>query len=401
MKAQNTPKALCSSKKDGRKICIITGTRAEWGLLSPLAYTFAQDSFFNTSIIATGSHLSKKFGLTLQEIKQTTHLPIYTIPIFKDIKTHNDIAHCIGQSIISFTQFFTTNPCDMVVVLGDRYEIFAACIAIANLNIPIAHLCGGETTEGANDEYMRHCITKMSYLHFPTTNFYRNRIIQLGEHPSRVFNHGSLALENLMKTTLLSQQELSASLQISPSFLDHFCLLTFHPTTLESNNPKEEIQTILDCLLQSNINILATKANADFQGDQINQTLLEYSQKFPDKIILVSSLGQQKYYSATKLSKFVIGNSSSALSEAPMLQTPSIDIGDRQKGRYAPKSVIRVACNYTEISRGIHKILKQDFQFDSILPFGNGDTSQKITQTIKTFLTLETIKLKKEFFDII
>ena len=412
MKSPFTQNPLCSLKKNSKplkSIALVTGTRAEWGLLYPLAKALKNTPFFKLSLIVTGAHLSKTLGNTYKEIQADGFKIDVKIPILQDSSsTQLDIAKSLSTTIAAFSQHFSTSPYDMVIILGDRYEAFGVSIACANLNIPIAHISGGETTQGANDEYMRHCITKMSYLHFTSTEIYRRRVIQLGENPSRVFNVGSLAVENIHNTPLLTQAGLESTLQTPADFLHSFCVLTFHSTTLESTNPTQEITLILNALLQSPYKILATKANADSGGTLINEVLESYAKKYPQNIVLCASLGRVLYLSSLNLASFVIGNSSSGLGEAPILRTPTINIGDRQKGRLMPKSVLTITPNPNDekayiqaILDSIQAVTSEDFTQKTIAhPFGNGTTSQQMIQILQNTLYNDTINLKKAFYDI-
>lgn len=399
----STPKLSCSSKKNARfKVALITATRAEWGLLSPLAKALKLSTLFELQIIVTGAHLVSKFGFTFEEILTDGFSITHKIPILESTDTPLDTATATAKAIVGFTNFFLDSQIDMVIILGDRYEMLGVGYACVNLNIPIAHLCGGESTQGANDECIRHCLSKMSYVHFPTTNAYAKRIIQLGEDPKRVFNVGSLAVENILNTSLLTHNELKEFLDCSSEFLHSFCILTYHPVTLECASAKEQIKLILDALLHTHYYILATKANADTQGESINEVLQEYAMKHPSRIILKSSLGKLGYLSAINLCDFMIGNSSSALSEGVILRTPSVNIGDRQKGRIKADSVIDCPLDTNSILHSIKQASSPIFH-DSIQHmnhiFGDGTTSKQIVQIL--FSTLkEGIELKKSFYDV-
>lgn len=388
-------------------IALITGTRAEWGLLYPLAKVLQQDSAYNLQIIATGSHLSQELGNTYQEIEADGFEIAAKIPILQHHNTHLDTAKSLATAIVSFSEYFLHTPPDIAIILGDRYEAFGAAIACGNLNIPIAHICGGDSTQGANDEYMRHCISKISYLHFPSNALSAKRIIQLGESPQRVFNVGSLAVENINNTRLLNRQELSTQLKLNSQCLDRFCLLTFHPTTLESNiSSTQEITLILEALLQTPFFILATKANADTGGELINAVLASYATRFPNKIALFANLGRILYLSSLKSAAFMIGNSSSATSEAPIMHTPAINIGTRQKGRLIPESTLSINPNpsdtngyITSILTAIETVSSDTFRRNSTHPFGNGTSARQIADIIKTELQ-QGINLKKAFYDV-
>lgn len=414
MKSLSMQNPLCYSRKNSnskslKSIALVTGTRAEWGLLYPLAKALRDSHIFDFSLLVTGSHLSQALGNTYKEIESDGFHITAKIPILQDSSsTQLDIAKSLAATITAFSQYFLHAPCDMVILLGDRYEAFGVAIACANLNIPIAHISGGETTQGANDEYMRHCISKMSYLHFTSTDTYAKRVIQLGENPSRVFNVGSLAVENIFNTHLLTQAQIESTLQTPTHFLDSFCVLTFHSTTLESTNPTQEITLILQALLKSPYKILATKANADSGGSLINEVLESYMREYPQKIVLCASLGRVLYLSSVKLAKFMIGNSSSGLGEAPILNTPTINIGDRQKGRLMPHSVISITPNLEEpqaymqeVLDSINHLASKDFAPKNIShPFGNGTTSGQIIEILQNTLYHSTINLKKAFYDI-
>lgn len=397
----STPKPSCSSKKNARfKLALITATRAEWGLLSPLAKALELCELFELQIIVTGAHLIPKFGSTYEEILNDGFCITHKIPILESTNTPLDTATATAKAIVGFTKVFLDSRIDMVIILGDRYEMLGVGYACVNLNIPIAHLCGGESTQGANDECIRHCLSKMSYVHFPTTSAYAKRIIQLGENPKRVFNVGSLAVENILNTPLLTRDEFKEFLECKCEF--PFCLLTYHPVTLESTSAKEQIKLILDALLRTRFCILATKANADTQGESINEILQEYAMRHPSRIILKPSLGKLGYLSAINLCEFMIGNSSSALSEGVILRTPSVNIGDRQKGRIKADSVIDCPLDTESILSSIEQASSPAFQ-DSIRHmehiFGDGTTSGRIVQILYATLR-QGIELKKPFYDV-
>lgn len=394
----------CSLKKNAKyTITIITATRAEWGLLSPLAHRIHNDPNIDLHIIATGAHLSAEFGNTYEEILHNGLHITEKIPILESQNTPLSIAMATANAISRFSSYFNATNTDMVIILGDRYEMFGVAYACANLKIPIAHICGGESTQGANDEYIRHCITKMSYLHFATTNVYRQRIIQLGEEPHRVFNVGSLAVENILRTSFFTSKELALFLDVDEDFLKSFCVLTYHPATLEHISEREQITLICESLLSSPYNIVATKSNADAQGALINEVLHSYSIKYPTRFILRSSLGKRGYLSSLKLAQFIIGNSSSALSEGLIMRIPSINIGTRQKGRIKNACVIDCHPTSIELKKAIAQVNKKEF-LASIhnLPhlFGEGNTSYLILQHLKAFLAQGQVELKKPFFDI-
>lgn len=395
--------ALCYLKRESNSshkkiIALITTTRAEWGLLSPLAKSLDHSHFFMLRVVASGTHLKKEYGNTYREILDDGIEIHKKINILENSDTKFDIAKNISNAILKFSKYFLAYRPDIVVVLGDRYEILGVSIAAANLNIPIAHICGGESTEGASDEWIRHSITKMAFLHFTTTAAYRARVIQLGEDPSRVYNVGSLAVENVLNTKFYDKQNLAKFLGVGISFLDKFCVLTYHSVTLEERDLTSDVEIIIESILKKGLNILATKSNADSNSVMINKAIEYYATKFEKRIVLKDSLGRVGYLSAVKHSQFVIGNSSSGVSEVGMLGIIAIDIGNRQRGRIANDGVIRIDMEQQQIEMAIERALKEKkCNISSI--YGNGETSKKIEIAL-TQVVEKTIDLKKKFYDV-
>lgn len=382
-----------------RKICIITGTRAEWGLLRPLAHKINDDPTIELQIITTGMHLSTEFGLTFQDID----LPINKkIEMILSSDTPVGLCKSMGLAQISISEAFEELKPDIIVVLGDRYEIFA-CVASAMIcRIPVAHLHGGEATEGLIDEAIRHSITKMSHLHFVATEPYRSRVIQLGENPQRVFNVGGFGIDNIRSLTLLNKQNLESSLDFR--FHTYNFLITFHPVTLEHSTAKEqfaELLNALELLAQTHdMGYIFTKANSDTDGRIINDMIDEFVSANQHSIAF-TSMGQLRYLSAMALVDAVVGNSSSGLGEAPSFQVATINIGDRQKGRIKADSVI----NCPPIKECILQSFLQAIgpEFKQILknvknPYGEGGASEKTYQILKTH-PLDGL-LKKQFFNL-
>jgi GDP/UDP-N,N'-diacetylbacillosamine 2-epimerase (hydrolysing) len=383
-----------------KKICILTATRAEYGLLKPIIKKLNKDSAFDVKVVVTGAHLSPEFGLTYKEIEQDGIVIDEKIEILLSADTPAAISKSMGLAMISFADYFAKVKPDMLVVLGDRYETLAVCCVAINQRIPIAHLYGGETTEGAVDEYIRHAITKLSYLHFTSTEEYRNRVIQLGEQPDRVFCVGAIGIENIFNEKLLSKTELEKSLNFK---LDKpYAVVTFHPVTLENGNSAEQFQALLNaCKKYKDMKFIFTKANADTDGRIINKLLDEYVQE-QDNAIAATSLGIVRYLSAIKYSSMVIGNSSSGLIEVPSFGVPTIDIGDRQKGRLRADSVINCEPVQEDIEKAISLALTDQFKErarKTINPYGDGNTSDKIVEKIRDFLINRKIDLKKRFYD--
>lgn len=382
-----------------KKICVVTGTRADYGLLYWLMKEINLDSELELQIIATGMHLSPEFGLTYKEIEKDFKID-KKIEMLLSSDTAIGISKSMGLAQISFAEAYEDLKPDIIVLLGDRYEIFSAASAALIANIPIAHLHGGETTEGAFDEAIRHSITKMSHLHFTAAEEYRNRIIQLGEHPSRVFNVGGMGIENIKRLKLLSKEEFEESINFKLNRKN--ILVTFHPVTLENSTAKEQFQELLDTIDElKDTNIIFTKANSDTDGRIINQMCDEYVSKNSHKSICFTSLGQLRYLSALQYVDAMVGNSSSGLIEAPSFRIGTINIGDRQKGRLKSKSVIDCESLKVSISKAFEKLYSVKFKVllqDVKNPYGDGCASEKIIQEIKK-AKLNNI-LKKSFYDL-
>ena len=382
-----------------RKICVVTGTRAEYGLLYWLMKEIEADKDLELQLIATGMHLSPEFGLTYQEIEKKFKIN-KKIEMLLSSDTPVGISKSMGLAQISFAEAYEELKPDIVVVLGDRYEIFSATSAAMIAKIPIAHIHGGETTEGAFDESIRHSITKMSHLHFTATSEYKNRVIQLGEHPNRVFNVGGMGIENIKRLKLLNKVEFEKSIDFKLNKRN--ILVTFHPVTLENSTAKEQFQELLDAIDElEDINIIFTKANSDTNGRIINQMIDEYVAKNYRKSIGFISLGQLRYLSALQFVDAMVGNSSSGLAEAPSFKIGTINIGDRQKGRIKAKSIIDCEAKKSSIQQAFKKLYSKEFQEilkTTMNPYGDGYASEKIVEIIKC-VDLKNI-LKKSFYDL-
>ena len=382
-----------------RKICVITGTRAEFGLLRPLITLIAKDEELQLQLIATGMHLSPEFGYTLDEIITAGFVVDKKVECLLSSDSSVGISKSIALAISGFADALETLQPDLVVVLGDRTEILGAVIAAGMANIPIAHLHGGETTEGAYDEAIRHSITKFSHLHFTSTEAYRKRVIQLGEQPEMVFNVGALGLDAVKKLKLLNKEEFEKS--IGFKLKKRNVLITYHPVTLEKEAPIQTFENILQALDQlSEIGLIFTHANSDKNGRVINKMITEYVDIHRDKAVAFNSLGQLRYLSALQFVDFVIGNSSSGILEVPAFHIPTINIGDRQKGRICNESVINSNNSLEDIEKSITFALDKQFretiQQQEML-YGNGTAAEKILKVIKEHTI---IPLKKSFYDI-
>ena len=382
-----------------RKICVVTGTRAEYGLLYWLMKEIEADKDLELQLIVTGMHLSPEFGFTYKEIEKEFRID-KKIEMLLSSDTAMGISKSMGLAQISFAEAYEELKPDILVVLGDRYEIFCAVSVAMICNIPIAHLHGGEITQGAFDESIRHSITKMSHLHFTATDEYKNRVIQLGEEPNRVFNVGGMGIENIKRLKLLSKDEFEESINFKLNKKN--ILVTFHPVTLENSTAKEQFQELLDAIDElENTNIIFTKANSDTDGRIINQMIDEYVTKNSHKSVGFASLGQLRYLSALQYIDAVVGNSSSGLLEAPSFKIATINIGDRQKGRIKALSVIDCEPKKEEILKAFKEIYSKEFQEklkNVENPYGESCPSKQIIEVLKN-VNLANI-LKKSFYDL-
>ncbi len=382
-----------------REICVVTGTRAEYGLLYWLMKEIEADDNLQLQIIATGMHLSPEFGLTYREIEKDFVID-KKIEMLLSSDTPIGISKSMGLAQISFAEAYEDLKPDIVVVLGDRYEIFSAVSAAMIARIPIAYIHGGETTEGAFDEAIRHSITKMSHLHFTAAEIYRKRVIQLGENPDRVFNVGGMGIENIKRLNLLGKDKLESEIKFK--FGKRNILVTFHPVTLESSTAEIQFRNLLDAIDElPDMKIIFTKANSDTDGRIINMMIDEYVKKNSDKAICFTSMGQLRYLSTLQYVDAVVGNSSSGLAEAPTFKIGTINIGDRQKGRIKAVSVMDCEPIKDKVLIAFEKLYSSDFK--EILktvrnPYGDGMASRKIIEIILN-TDLQDI-LKKSFYDI-
>ena len=382
-----------------RKICVITGTRAEFGLLRPLIELIANDNELQLQLIATGMHLSPEFGYTLNEITEAGFMVDKKVECLLSSDSSIGVSKTIALAVSGFADALDELAPDLVVVLGDRTEILGAVIATAMANIPIAHLHGGETTEGAYDEAIRHSITKFSHLHFTSTEAYRKRVIQLGEHPDTVFNVGAIGLDAIKKLPLLDKASFEQA--IGFKLKERNILITYHPVTLEKEAPIETFENILTALDElTDTALIFTHANSDKNGRIINKMITEYVSSHKDKAVEFKSLGQLRYLSALQFVDFVIGNSSSGMTEVPAFYIPTINIGDRQKGRINCESVINSNNSLEDIKKSItfalDKTFREKIQQQELL-YGNGTAAEKILQIIKEH---NHISIKKSFYNI-
>lgn len=385
-----------------KRIGIMTGTRAEYGLLKSLMQEINKDNDLELYLIVSGMHLSPEFGMTYQEIEEDGFEINAKVEMLLSSDSPAGISKSIGLGVIGFADEFQRADLDMLILLGDRYEALSAAISAMVMRIPIAHLHGGELTEGAIDEGIRHSITKMSYLHFTSTEQYRNRVIQLGENPERVFYVGALGVENIKKINLMTKEELERSIHFEID--ENTVVVTYHPVTLENNTVEEQFLNLLKVLDRNpKIRMIFTKANADTNGRIVNELIDKYTAQNSERACAFMSLGQKRYLSALKYCRIVIGNSSSGIIEAPSFGKPIINIGDRQKGRICADSVIN--CGYTqqEIQQAMETALTEEFENKARNcrnPYEKENTAANIISVIKDYLLNDKIKLKKGFYDI-
>lgn len=385
-----------------KNICFVTGSRAEYGLLKPLIDELLIEQSINTQLIITGMHLSPEFGLTYKEIEVKGISKIEKVETLLSSDSSVGVSKAIGLGLISFSEAFQRLKPDLLIGLGDRFELLAAVTAAMISRIPVAHLHGGEATEGLIDEPIRHSITKMSHLHFTSTEEYRKRVIQLGENPGRVFNVGAIGLDNVKKLKLLNKDELKKQIKFEIS--DPTVLVTFHPVTLEHETARGQFTELLNALNKfEHLRVIFTKPNADTNGRIIIQLIDEYVEKNRERTTSFTSMGQLKYLSTLQYVNGVIGNSSSGLIEAPSFKIGTINIGDRQKGRIKALTVIDSLPLESNIEKAISKLLSKKFRnslrnsknpYDS---FG-GFVSKKIKNIILNS-SLDDI-IKKEFYNI-
>lgn len=384
-----------------KKVCVVTGTRAEYGLLKPLIKKIDDDKELELLLVVTGMHLSPEFGLTYREIEQDGFKIIERNEMLLSSDTPTGITKSIGLGMVGFADIFARIAPDIVIILGDRYEMLAAATAAVINRIPIAHIHGGELTMGAIDDVIRHSITKMSTLHFASTEEYRKRIIQLGEPPEKVFCVGTLGVENVKMQQLLSKEELAESIGFS---LDGpYIVVTFHPVTLEKATAGRQFENLLIALdYFKEYRVVFTKANADTDGRIINQKIDEYVSRNKDRTIAVTSLGMVRYLSALKYCEMVIGNSSSGIVEAPSFHIPTVNIGERQLGRTRAASVIDCGNSMENIVEAINagRALREGDKLRNVInPYEGDETSQSIVSIIRKYV-LHGIQMKKGFYDL-
>lgn len=381
-----------------RRVCVVTGSRAEYGLLFWLMKEIQASPALELQVVATGMHLSPEFGLTFRNIEEDGFRIDEKVEMLLSSDTPAGIAKSIGLGTIGFADAFARLKPDIVVLLGDRFEIFAAAQTALVARVPIAHLHGGETTEGAIDEALRHAITKMAHLHFVATEEYKARVMQLGEDPSRIFNVGATGIDNIRRLKLLDRTTLEESLDFKLG--EKSLLVTFHPATLEFASAGGQFRELLEVLGEmADARVIFTKPNADTDGRIIGTMIDDFVAAHPGRARAYTSLGQLKYLSTMRQVDGMIGNSSSGLVEAPSLGVAVVNIGDRQRGRIRAANVVDCEPRRESIRAAVARILSPEFREslkDLRNPYGDGGTAEKIAQVLASF-PLEGL-VKKRFF---
>ena len=385
-----------------KKIAIVTATRAEYGLFLPVIKELRklESSDFMVELIVTGTHLRADYGLTVEEVEKDDLRIDHRIEIPVASSSEIDISNNQASALQKFTELFVAEQYDSVMLLGDRYETLAIAIAAGNARTPIFHLCGGDTTEGAIDEWIRHCVTKISYLHFVTNEESRNRVIQLGEDPSRVFNYGSTSIDNILSVASMGKTEALESIGMSDC---KYALCTYHPVTMDIANLDAHMFNFLQVIQTlTDIQFIVTKSNADQGGMKINQILDEAECDIPN-LHVFTSLGTKRYLSLMKYAEFVLGNSSSGIIETPAFGVPTVNIGDRQKGRLQPESIVNCDIYKNDIIDAINIALSdrhKEICRNVVSPYGDGHAAERIAEKSYQVVMEGNIELKKQFYDI-
>ncbi len=382
-----------------KKICVVTGTRADYGLLYWFMREIETSSKFELQIIVSGMHLSEKFGSTWKSIHDDGFTISKKVPLSLENDTATGIARATGEATIGFSSALDELRPELVVLLGDRYEALAAATAACIHGIPIAHFHGGETTEGAFDEAFRHAITKMSYLHFTSAEQHQHRVIQLGEQPDRVFNVGAMGLDNITKLELLGRDAFQKS--IGFTMREQNILVTFHPVTLESNTGTQFAQILSALASFPELGIIFTKPNSDTGNLAISSQIDSFVAAQPERAVAHTSLGQLRYLSALSHVDAVVGNSSSGLIEVPCFGIGTVNIGNRQKGRLSGNSVIHCDCSDHKISSAIKQALSPKFSKtvkQALNPYGTTGAAKRSIAILESWPLPQTVK--KSFFDL-
>lgn len=384
-----------------KKIAVVTATRAEYGLLQPVVEQLRsyESDFFRVELVVTGSHLSAKYGNTIQEIEDAGVRIDERVEISVESRSESDISRNQADALVKFTELFLQKQYDAVMLLGDRYETLAIAIAAGNTKTPIFHLCGGDTTEGAIDEWIRHSVTKISYLHFTTNEESRNRVIRLGESPDRVFNYGSTSIDNIKSMKLMAKKEVLEAIGLQDC---RFAICTYHPVTMESTGVEGQMQQFFEVMKAlPELEFVVTKSNADQGGARINE-LLDLAGACLGNLHVFSSLGVKRYLSLMCHAEFVLGNSSSGIIEAPALKVPTVNIGDRQKGRLQAESTVNCQSDAGSILSAIRVALSDEIRDKCKKiksPYGDGHAAERIARKTVEVVLDGNINTKKRFWN--
>lgn len=383
-----------------KKVFVVTSTRADWGLLKPVCVRLDKENDIQLTVVATGTHLKAEYGSTIEEIRRDGFEPKYQIDILKFGNDDAAVAKTIAYTVEQFSSLFVKDRPDLLLVLGDRYEMFAVCTAASALGVPIAHISGGDVTIGAKDDFYRHCMTAMANLHFPSCDDSYSRLLRLGQQPSTVHNVGGLGDENIRNLPLMPLDELENSIEFKN--LTPFLLITYHPET-QKGTPKEDMQNLLDALDETDgYNMIFTKSNADAGGEIINAMVDSWCEKNSHRSKAFFSLGLKRYLSAMKYCAAVVGNSSSGVVETPTFKVPTVNIGDRQKGRYIAENVICTKDDKDSILAGLNKALSAEFApiaATAKSPYDKGVVpSEEITKKIVEYVNSNNNTVKT-FYD--
>ncbi|HIO35701.1 MAG TPA: UDP-N-acetylglucosamine 2-epimerase (hydrolyzing) [Candidatus Marinimicrobia bacterium] len=384
----------------GRRICVFTGSRAEYGLLKPLLEEIRQEPALELKLLLAGTHLSREFGLTYRIVEEDGFTCDEKVEMILSSDTPVAVCKSMGLGMIGFSEALMRIKPDLVVILGDRFESMVAAISAYVCRIPIAHIQGGELTLGAIDDQFRHSITKMSMLHFVCAEEYRRRVIQLGEQPDRVFDFGALNVDAMKKIPVIPRAQLEKEIKFSLS--PRSLLVTFHPVTLEDDTAKDQLPQLLEAISSfDNLKVIFTKTNADTEGRVINELIDEYVEANPQNTVAFTSMGQMHYINVLRYADAVAGNSSSGVIETPTFKVPTVNMGEREKGRIIADNVIDCEFDTESIRSALQTALSGQFK-DSLKdmksPYDKGETAKNIARVLKEYPLPRTTK--KEFYDI-
>ena len=384
-----------------KKVAVVTATRAEYGLLSPLMRLLTEDDFFDCHVIVSGTHLVEAYGHTVDAIRKDGIPVAYEIPIMEECTTQ-DHAEVIARALKQFDRLYRSEKYDGIILLGDRYELYGFAIPALLRNIPVIHIHGGEKTEGAVDEKIRHSITKMASIHFPSIRENADRIIQMGENPRYVYPVGALGIDNAIAVEPIPCAELSSELGID--LQKPTAIVTYHPVTTDTvEEMVRQVHVVMQALSESGLQAVVTMPNSDVGGDRLLAVILDYLQQAKDRMVFFKNLGQRRYLSTLRYAEIVYGNSSSGIIEAASFHVPVIDIGDRQKGRYSPKNVIHCACRKEAIREAIALGRSDAFRQglkNYVNPYGDGHAAERMVDTLKRIDWEDEALIRKAFFDI-